>query len=275
MPKVSVLVPLYNTDENHLKEMIESVLNQTFSDFELLLLNDSPENNLVRQIAGSYCDSRIRYIENPQNLGISASRNRLIEMAQGQYLAVFDHDDICLPTRLELQVAYMDQHPEIGVCGGLAIEIPKNSICNYPESNEKIKQGLLGGCCILHPASMVRKSVLIEHNIRYEAAYSPAEDYMLWVRLMAVTMFHNIQEPLIKYRNHLGNTSHRQKDRMKDKDAMIKCIVLRDYPYLFIDNVKKAWIYLFGYIPLIKVKRQAEKKSYLLFGVIPIFSIKQ
>ena len=146
MPKVSVLVPLYNTDESYLKEMIESVLNQTFSDFELLLLNDSPENNCIRRIVDSYCDERIRYLENSENLGISASRNKLLEMAGGEYLAIFDHDDVCLPNRLELQVAYMDDHPEVGVCSGWALEIPRNRICKYPEENESIKQS----CSLKH-----------------------------------------------------------------------------------------------------------------------------
>lgn len=274
MPKVSVLVPLYNTDENHLKEMIDSVLNQTFREFELLLLNDSPTNNRIRQVVDSYSDVRIRYLENSENLGISASRNKLLEMARGEYLAIFDHDDICLPNRLELQVAYMDEHPEVGVCSGWAIEIPRNRVCKYPEKNGKIKQGLMDGCCVLHPSAMLRKSTLINNNIHYEAEYSPAEDYMLWIRLMGVTMFHNIQTPLIKYRNHLGNTSHRQKERMIDKDAMIKCVALRDYSYLMNTNKKKSWIYLFDLIPFIKVKTLADKKSYMLFGLIPLLSRK-
>ena len=274
MPKVSVLVPLYNTDENHLREMIESVLNQTFSDFELLLLNDSPENESIRQIVGSYNDNRVFYSENTKNLGISASRNKLIEMAKGEYLAIFDHDDICLPNRLKLQATYMDQHPEIGVCSGMAVEIPRNRIYENPEANEKIKQGLMYGCCVLHSAAMLRKSVLTENNICYEPAYSPAEDYMLWIRLMSVTMFHNIQEPLIKYRNHPDNTSHRQKEKMLDKDAMIKCIALREYPYLLPASRNKSWIYLFDCIPLIKIKRGVSKNRYLLFGLLPLWSCR-
>ena len=105
MPKVSVLVPIYNTNETHLREMIESVLNQSFSDFEFLLLNDSPNNKKLKEIIESYHDNRIIYEENPQNMGISASRNRLLDLAKGEYLAIFDHDDVCLPDRFELQVA--------------------------------------------------------------------------------------------------------------------------------------------------------------------------
>ena len=274
MPKVSVLVPLYNTDENHLKEMIESVLNQTFADFELLLLNDSPDNENIRRIVGSYSDNRIFYSENPENYGISVSRNKLLEMAKGEYLAIFDHDDICMPNRLELQVAYMDKHPEVGVCSGWMHEIPRDRVNKQPEGNEEIKRGLMRGCCVVHSAAMLRKSTLVKNNIRYEAFYSPAEDYVLWIRLMAVTMFHNIQQPLIKYRNHPDNTSHRQKEKMLDKDAMIKCIAYQNYPYLLDANRRKSWIYLFGLVPFIKVTRIAEKKCYYLFGLIPLFTLK-
>ena len=101
MPKVSVLTPLYNTNPSFLKEMIESILNQTFKDFEFLLLNDSPENKELKKIVESYNDRRIIYLENEKNLGISKSRNKLLELAKGEYIAIFDHDDISLPERLE------------------------------------------------------------------------------------------------------------------------------------------------------------------------------
>lgn len=273
MPKVSVLVPLYNTNENHLKEMIESVLSQTFTDFEFLLLNDSPENTTLRSIVESYNDNRIVYSENPKNLGISASRNKLIEIARGEYLAIFDHDDICLPKRLELQVAYMDNHPEVGVCSGWTQEIPKNCIRKWPEDNEAIKTELMNYCCVQHSAAMIRKSTLVEHGIRYEQIYSPAEDHMLWIRLMAVTMFHNIQQPLIKYRRHQDNTTNRQREKMRDKHILVRCIALREYPYLSKENKNKYWVYLFKVIPFIQVRNKFGRRAYLLFGIFPLLSI--
>lgn len=109
--KVSVLVPLYKTQESHLRAAIDSILNQTFGDFELLLLDDSPAGEDLAGIVHSYQDSRIRYVRNEINLGISASRNKLFDLAQGEYLAIMDHDDISLPQRLEKQVAYLDAPP--------------------------------------------------------------------------------------------------------------------------------------------------------------------
>lgn len=274
MPKVSVLVPLYNTNEIHLREMIESVLAQTFSDFELLLLNDSPDNQEIRSVVQSYGDDRIVYVENPHNMGISASRNRLLDMAKGEYLAIFDHDDICVPDRLELEVSYLDAHPEVGVCSGWLQKMSNKKLLKMPEQNDDIKDSLMFYCSVVHSASMIRKSVLTENGIRYEGNYSPAEDYMLWIRLLGVTMFYNYQKPLIFYRDHADNTTNRQKSKMQDKDRMIKCIAYKEYPYLLPKNKKRVWINLFGVIPLIKVRAHANKRNYLLFGFIPLWSCK-
>lgn len=117
MPCVSVLTPIYNSNPSHLKECIESILNQTFSDFEFIILNDSPENNELDKIVESYKDKRIKYFKNDKNLGISRSRNKLIDLAQGEYIAIFDHDDISLPTRLEKQVRFLDENLDVGLVG--------------------------------------------------------------------------------------------------------------------------------------------------------------
>ena len=114
MPKVSVLMPVYKTKEEYLRAAIESILTQTFTDFEFLILDDCPEDDRGA-VVRSYKDKRIKYFKNNKNLGISASRNKLINMAKGEYLAVFDHDDISLPERLTREAAYLDEHPETGV----------------------------------------------------------------------------------------------------------------------------------------------------------------
>lgn len=191
MPKISVLTPLYNTEPDQLKEMIESVLAQSFSDFEFLLLNDSPDNTELESLVKGFSDPRIRFFSNEENLGISESRNKLLGLASGDYIAILDHDDICYPTRLEKEAAYLDSHPDVGVCSSWADEIPSGRMLRVPESNEDIKRGLLSDCAVIHSAAMIRKDVLLKNHIRWEAVYSPAEDYMLWVKLMEVTMFYN------------------------------------------------------------------------------------
>ena len=208
-PKVSVLMPVYNTKEEFLREAVQSILSQTFKDFEFLILNDSPENTRLEMIIRSFKDKRIKYIQNEKNLGISKSRNKLIDLAKGEYLAVMDHDDISLPERFEKQVAYLDEHPDVGVVG-----TKKRTISGQTSSvltdNHDIKLALMCGCAIAHPSAMIRKSVLIENNIRYEEEFSPAEDYALWCRLIPFTKFHNLDELLFLYRDHAGNTSQKQ-----------------------------------------------------------------
>jgi glycosyltransferase involved in cell wall biosynthesis len=106
-PKISVLTPLYNTKPIQLRAMIESILGQTYEDFEFLILNDSPENTEIEKIVKSYNDSRIKFFVNEYNMGITKSRNKLINMATGEYLAVVDHDDISMPKRFELEAEFL------------------------------------------------------------------------------------------------------------------------------------------------------------------------
>ncbi len=276
MPKVSVLTPIYKTDSQHLRECIESVLNQTFTDFEFLILNDSPDAQYLDEIVTSYNDARIKYIKNKQNIGISASRNKLLEMATGEYVAIFDHDDISLPERLEKQVAYLDANPDVGVCGCQTIWFPKAEPQSYPTDNLCIKHELMNRCCVPHSGAMIRKSVMIDNCIAWEAAYSPAEDYMLWIRLVGKTMFHNCPEFLLRYRNEEGNTTHRQKTKMIDRDALIRNIAHKEYPFLAAQHtcvLKRRWIKLFGIIPTLRMTRgRNDKLKIYLFGFFPLFT---
>ncbi len=276
-PKVSVLTPIYNTNPQHLRECVESILNQTFKDFEFLIVNDSPDNTEIERIVKSYKDKRIKYIRNEVNMGISAVRNKLLELSTGEYLAIFDHDDISMPERLEKQVAYLDANKEVGVCGCHTEWFPKIERQNFPEDNLRIKFELMDRCCVPHSGAMIRKSVMVDNDIKWESAYSPAEDFMLWVRLVGKTMFHNIPEVLLRYRNVDGNTTHRQKARMTDRDALIRSIAYKEYPYLvkgYANLIKRRWIKLFNFIPVIRITNGRERKiKFYLFGLIPLFSV--
>lgn len=288
-PKVSVLTPLYNTNEKHLREAIESILNQTFTDFEFLILNDSPWNKQLKKVVESYDDTRIKYFENEQNIGISASRNKLIDLAQGEYLAVFDHDDISLPDRLKKQVLFLDEHKDTGVVSGSFYQMHKKKTISHPVANPDIKKSLLDCCCIAHPASMIRKSVLSNYQVKYKAQYSPCEDYMLWIDLLDKTMFANLPDILIHYRDFEGNTSHLQFDKMQDCDALVKCIAWQKFPYLLPQITpcitvnsgtclkyapKKTSFKLLGFIPIFSKKNRPEKKVWKILG-IPLLKVKQ
>ena len=195
MPKVSVLMPIYNTKEEYLREAIESVLSQTFKDFEYIILNNSPTNTALDDIVASYKDERIRYVKSDYEMGISKGRNKLMELALGEYLAVLDHDDICLSTRFEEEVKVLDEHPEVGVVGCWVERFPSTKIAEYPEHNEDIERYLMQGCAVAHTAAMIRKSVV--NGVQYEEAYSPSEDYCMWCRLLGKTKFYNIPKVLM------------------------------------------------------------------------------
>ncbi|MBQ2882222.1 MAG: glycosyltransferase family 2 protein [Alphaproteobacteria bacterium] len=277
MVKVSVLMPVYKTNEIYLKEAIESVLGQTFSDFEFLILDDCPTDDR-ESIVKSYNDKRIKYFKNEKNLGITPSRNKLIDMAKGEYLAVFDHDDICLPERFAKQVEYLDNHPNVGVVGCVIKLMSNGKLSRNPTNSDDIKRSLMSVCAVTHPASMIRKSVLMDNNIRYEEKFSPAEDYALWCRLIPYTEFHNLEDVLFLYRDHENNTSHNQRDKMRDADRAIVAFAQIENPVIyneflwFAESVNK--IMLFGFIPLITIRKRANKTKVYLFEKILIYKSK-
>ena len=276
MPKVSVLMPVYKTPEKFLREAIESILAQTFTDFEFLILDDCPTDDREK-VVKSYADKRIKYAKNAQNMGISASRNKLIDMARGEYLAIFDHDDISLPERLEKEVSYLDAHPKCGVVSCAKKNIIGGKVVVYPKNNAEITRQLFVSCCVIHSASMVRKSVLKSNNIRYEEEYSPAEDYAMYCRLVGKTEFHNLPEVLFHYRNFAANTTHLQKRKMTDKTVQIKDFVRRDNPLLWekiLPNVEQISRVKFLGLTLIKIVRRGEITKGYLFGKLPLYTTK-
>ena len=274
MPTVSVLTPVYNTNHEHLRQCIESILNQTYTDFEFIILNDSPDNDALEKLVLSYDDARIRYVKNEKNIGISQSRNKLIELARGKYIAIFDHDDISHKTRLEKQVKFLDENPYVGVVGAWAHWFgAQDFIRKNPEYDTDIKIRLTDVCAIMHTTAMIRKSVLIENDVRYEEQYTPAEDYRLWGQLMQYTDFHNIQEVLVEYRCDKNNASHRMQTRQTIVHESIKIQICNKYPMYrlaFERQLRRIRVRLFGKIPLIKIKN----KWALLFDCIPLVKIK-
>ncbi len=276
MCKISVLMPVYKTNEQYLREAIESILNQTYGDFEFLILDDCPSDTR-EHIVKEFKDSRIVYLKNEKNLGISASRNKLVSLAKGEFLAIFDHDDVSLPYRFERQVKVLEENPKIGVVSGqLEYFVGESTVTKHPELNFDIKKELMHKDIVAHTAMMVRKSVLIDNGVFYEENFSPCEDYMLVLRLVAFTMFYNIQEVLVKYRNSENNTTHIQHEKMKDADALCRCFAKREYPFLYEWNNehKISWIKLFDILPFIKIKQINHSKKYYLFSILKLFTIK-
>ncbi len=206
-PLVSVLMPVYN-GEKYISEAIDSILQQTYTHFELLIINDG-STDTSKEIILSYNDPRIRYIENETNSGLIFTLNRGIDLAQGKYIARMDADDISLPKRLALQVAYLEQHPTIGMCGASAYRIDAagnivgkmGKICD----TNLLQASLLFSSPYIHPLMMIR-TPLLQQN-KYNAAYKHGEDYELWIRLAEQTKGANLPNYLLHYRWHDSNIS--------------------------------------------------------------------
>lgn len=198
---VSVLMPVYN-GEKYLKEAIDSILSQTYSNFEFLIIDDGSTDK-SKEIIKSYKDKRIRLIENETNLGLPKTLNKGLKLAKGKYIVRMDCDDISLPERIEIQVKYMDGNLDVGISGTRYIELENGKVINLPTEFESIKIRLLFHCPINHPSVIIRKSIIIENTLFYdENKIGELEDYDLWLRSSKFTEITNLAVPLVKYRTH-------------------------------------------------------------------------
>ena len=199
-PKVSVLMSVYN-GELHLREAIESIFSQTFGNFEFVIINDG-STDTSQELIDSFSDSRLVVIKQ-ENMGVTKSLNKGLKIARGEYIARQDADDISLSDRLEKQVAYMDAHSEIAVLGGAAIAISNSGqVCGCmqrPESHEELVSRIYKENPFIHPTVMYRRE-FIEALGGYAEDFLRAQDYDLWLRGYRFWQFHNLQEPLIRYR---------------------------------------------------------------------------
>jgi len=200
-PQVSVLMSVYNS-EKFLCEAIGSILKQSFADFEFIIINDGSTDS-TQQIIESYPDERIVILNNAQNLGLAESLNRGIREAQGEYIARMDADDISLPERLEKQVAFMKMHSEVGLCGTwIKYFGEENLVLEFPPDDATIRCKLLFENNIAHPSVIMRKDLLLKHELLYNPAYTNAQDYELWRRCSQYLSFANLSEVLLLYRLH-------------------------------------------------------------------------
>lgn len=231
MPQVSVMMPAYNA-EAFLAESVESILNQTFTDFELLILNDgSTDGTLALAQTFAEKDPRVRVLDNGENRGLAYTRNRLLREAQGEFLAILDSDDISLSERLAKQVAYLQAHPEVGVLGGWVIPYSKGEqsteekgVWQLLGNPARVATRLLFQNVIAQSTVMLRREVAV---LGYDDSFPPAEDYHLWVRASFQTQVDNLQEVLTYYRLHEGNISKRKRDTIIANSLRIKLLQLK------------------------------------------------
>lgn len=205
-PRVSVVIPIYNA-EAYVGEALDSVLAQTFGDFELLAIDDGSSDRSV-DVVMARKDPRIRLLRNASNLGLAGVRNLALGAVQGEFIAWLDADDVSLPPRLERQVALLDDDASLAMCGTwvrtLGTAQPRE--WHYPTAPDVIRARFLFDDPFATSSVMIRRSVLGD-TLRFETAYPPAEDYDLWERVSAIHRTANVPEVLTLYRVHEMQTS--------------------------------------------------------------------
>lgn len=233
IPEISVIIPVFNAAP-FLQESVESILNQTYSNFEVIILNDKSTDEsleIIKKLQSK--DNRIIIIDKAQNVGPANLRNEGINAAKGNFIALMDADDISLPTRFEKQIAILKNNPEIGVCGTwfTFFGSQKDKVIKHAAQNDAIKVSFLHSCNIGNPTVMFKKEVL--GDLKFDNDYVPVEDYDLWSRLLAKTSFHNIPESLLNYRQHNNNIS---KTKIDNVNRAVRNVKINQLHNLGIDS---------------------------------------
>jgi len=237
-PRVSVVMSVYNS-ELYLRQAVDSVLNQTYTDFEFIIINDASTDS-CETILLEYRDERIRYTANKQNIGMARSLNCGLEMAQGEYIARTDNDDVCLPGRFTAQVSFLDKHREVGVLGTAARLIDREGKAfgevRYPGEHGYLRWIL---CFfenpIIHPSVMMRRKLISAFG-GYDEKKEPSEDYNLWCRLANVTRLANLPDPYLHIRKHGSNASvirmKEQQQKTLENSRMLLMDILKEDIYV-------------------------------------------
>ena len=220
---VSVILPAYNAEKT-LSEAIQSIINQSYNNWELIIINDGSTDG-TNIVSLSFDDKRIKYYENEGNKGLIYTLNRGVELATGKYIARMDADDICYPERIERQVDFMESHPDVIVCG-TQIDYFGTKSTNYkklkfPLNDKSLKEMLATSTCFAHPTVMIRKSMLENSGVYYDVNFKNAEDYSFWIDLIPYGKFANLSETLLHYR--ISDTQISQSGNPQTMKSVIAC----------------------------------------------------
>jgi glycosyltransferase involved in cell wall biosynthesis len=222
MPKITVITPAYNC-QDFIEESIRSILNQSYKDLELIVINDGSTDDtgkIIRALHTEANDERFRYIDSSENRGVSARSKEAIELARGEYIAIHDGDDISMSNRLEAQAAYLDSHADVFCVGGRAKKIGVHGDFigdwDFPPSDHKEIVTMLAiyrKCPIINPTSMFRVADYKQlGGYTQNPSVDSAHDFDFWCRaILEGKKFHNLQDYLIKYRVNPNGMTRRNK----------------------------------------------------------------
>jgi glycosyltransferase involved in cell wall biosynthesis len=216
-PLISVILPFYNA-EKYIFESINSILNQTYKNFELIAIDDGSTDNTL-QIVSGFKDNRIKLIQNEKNLGLIATLNIGLNLSQGEFIARMDADDISLPNRFETQIKYLSEHNNVDILGSYyEIFGEENKTVTVPTSFEQIKIELMYHNVVCHPSVMMRTSSLLNNQLEFNSSYLHTEDWFFWLNAISKGLvIENINQVLLKYRYEGQNITSKNKHSIEDR----------------------------------------------------------
>ena len=255
MRKLAVLLPTFNA-ALYIKESIDSILYQTFHDFDLYVYDDCSTDNTA-EIVSSYCNPRIFYRKNAANLGIAKTLNRGLDelLPDYEFIARMDADDWAYPQRFEKQLDFLDENKEILLCGTQGYwlkdfnENPHKG-WTYPTNTSYIKYYLLFAATFGHSSVIFRSQAIVNHNLRYDEAITTCEDWELWVRISKIGKMANLPDFLMKYRI-LENSNHRSLEKINKHFEERSTIISNYWSYFDIPFFyKEIYELYFGKTPV-------------------------
>ena len=261
-PKISVVMPVYNTKEKYLRESVSSILSQSCKDFELLVIDDCSDI-CIAGIIKSYADNRIKYFRLDKRCGAAKARNYAIERATGEFIAFLDSDDISLPDRLEKQLDFFRKNPDVS-CLGTAVKVidkQKKLVTYNPNSERIVSELLFKGCVLCQSSIMLRRKLLERKELRYDSYYVPAEDYAFFLTLIGHARFALLPYVLTLYRRHSLSVSHTQHELQVRKSVLAQVNAIEKHCNLAFDN-KKLWHRFFSESDLTRADLEELSNSF-------------
>jgi len=243
-PLVTVILPIYNPNSKQLLEAINSVLNQSYKNIELIIINDASTEKISKNCMDIIANNnRIRYVMNKENMMLSCSLNKWVWLSNGEYIARIDQDDLWPDCKkLEKQVDFMEENLDYWLCGTCVEIIDDNNnvlqYVYYPEKDSNIRSFILQYNTFAHSSVIIRKSILNRLDLYYNPKLLLAQDYDLWCRIGIISKFYNIQDIITYIRDNPESLSHKKKKR-QTKEAFKICWKYKKY----YPNFMKALIY--------------------------------
>ena len=271
--KISVIMSIYKEPIDWIRLSIDSILNQTYKDFEFIIVNDKPDREENRILLEEYSqrDSRIIVITNQENIGLTKSLNKALRLSKGEYIARMDADDISEPQRFEKQLYFMERNKDVIVCGTNVRFIGRKFIANLKSNrfkdDSKNKAALFFNSCFVHPTVLIRKSVLNENSIEYDETYRHTQDYRLWECLSEYGKFANLSEKLLRYRcsdmqiTHT-NSSSQLKYAINIRRRLLKKYLIKNHIDFDVENYNLFYVR--------KKLLETTKKDDMFYGAMKI-----